>query len=81
MSDFLLTNRSENFLLVNNKESNILLFSCKSNLMFLSNVDTIFVDGTFKSCPSLFTQIFTVHGLQNGKYIPLLFCLLPDKEL
>ena len=81
MSDFLLTNRSENFLLVNDKESNILLFSCKSNLMFLSNVDTIFVDGTFKSCPSLFTQIFTVHGLQNGKYIPLLFFLLPDKEL
>uniref|UniRef100_A0A2S2QBL8 MULE transposase domain-containing protein n=1 Tax=Sipha flava TaxID=143950 RepID=A0A2S2QBL8_9HEMI len=81
MSDFLLTNRSENFLLVNDKESNILLFSCKSNLMFLSNVDTIFVDGTFKSCPSLFTQIFTVHGLQNDKYIPLLFFLLPDKEL
>ncbi|KAF0765682.1 MULE domain-containing protein, partial [Aphis craccivora] len=75
MSDFLLTNRNENFLL----DSNILLFSTKTNLMFLSNVETIFVDGTFKSYPSLFTQIFTVHGLQNDKYIPL-FCLLPDKE-
>jgi len=78
MSDFLLTNRNEKFLLVNDKDSNILLFSTKTNLMFLSNVETIFVDDTFKSCPSLFTQIFIVHGLQNDKYIPLLFCLLPD---
>ncbi|KAF0761944.1 MULE domain-containing protein, partial [Aphis craccivora] len=81
MSDFLLTNRNVNFLLVNDLDSNILLFLTKTNLMFLSNVKTIFVDGTFKSCPSLFTQIlFTVHGLQNDEFIPLLFFLLPNKE-
>jgi hypothetical protein len=67
MSDTVVTNHNENFLLVNDKDSNILLFSTKTNLMSLSNVETIFVNGTFKSCPSLFTQIFTVYSLQNYK--------------
>jgi len=80
MSHLLITNRNENFLLVNDNTSNILLFSTETNLKFLSKIDTIFVDGTFKSCPKLFTQMFTVHGLQNGNYLPLLFFILPNKE-
>jgi len=80
MSHLLITNRNENFLLVNDNTSNILLFATETNLKFLSKVDTIFVDGTFKSCPKIFTQMFTVHGLQNGNYLPLLLFILPNKE-
>ena len=75
------TNRDENFLLVNDNENNIIIFSTITNLNFLSEVDTIFVDGTFKSCPKLFTQFFTVHGLKNNNYIPLVFFLLPNKNI
>jgi len=80
ISYLLITNSNENFLLVNDNISNILLFSTETNLKFLSKIDTIFVDGTFKSCPKLFTLMFTVHGLQNGNYVPLLFFILSNKE-
>jgi len=39
------------------------------------------VDGTFKSCPKLFSQIFTPHGLKNNNYISLVFFLLPNKNI
>jgi hypothetical protein len=28
---------------------------------------------------SFFLQLFTIHNIKNGHYIPLAFCLLPDK--
>lgn len=75
------SNQDEKFLLINDYENNILVFSTITNLKFLSQVDTILVDGTFKSCPKLFTQFFTIHGLSNGNYIPLVFFLLIDKSI
>lgn len=38
------------------------------------------MDGTFSYCTKYFLQLFTIHGLFNGHYIPLVFCLLPDKR-
>jgi len=38
------------------------------------------MDGTFESCPRLFTQIFVVHGAKNKLYVPLAYCLLKDKK-
>jgi len=55
ISHLLITNRKENFLLVNDNTSNILLFFTKTTLKFLSKIDTIFIDETFKNCPKLFT--------------------------
>jgi len=40
----------------------------------------VFVDGTFKSCPKLFMQLFTIHFINNNHYILLVFCLFPDKR-
>jgi len=40
-------------------------------------VDTIYVDGTFKSSPSFFKQRFSTHILA---YSPLVFALLPDES-
>lgn len=73
------TNKNENFLLVNSKETNIVGFSTLSNLNVLCNSDTIFVDGTFKSCPKLYHQLFTVHCATNQSYVPLIYFLLPSK--
>ena len=37
-------------------------------------------DGTFKSAPNLFTQLFTIHGLfPDGYRLPLFYGLLPGK--
>ena len=68
------TNQEEPFLLVNNKEKNIVVFSCYRNLHFLSSLD-----GTFNFCPKFFKQFFTIHGLKNGHYTPLVFCLLTNQ--
>ena len=73
------TNKNENFLLVNSKETNIVGFSTLSNLKVLCDSDTIFVDGTFKSCPKLYHQLFTVHCAINQSYVPLVYILLPSK--
>ncbi|XP_035208214.1 uncharacterized protein LOC118182940 [Stegodyphus dumicola] len=43
------------------------------------------MDGTFKSCSKLFSQIYTIHvdiGSTSNEInvVPVLFCLLPDKR-
>ena len=39
------------------------MFSCKTKLQFFSSIDGLYVDGTFKSAPKFFHQLFTIHGL------------------
>lgn len=75
------TNKDEDFLLENNSETGIIILACKSNLEFFCNeAEEIFVDGTFKSCPKFFYQMYSVHGLKNGHFLPLVFALLPGKS-
>ena len=52
----MLTISKEQFLLVNDKEEYIVILSCKTNLEFLSSVDVLYVDGTFKSTPKFSTN-------------------------
>jgi hypothetical protein len=40
----------------------------------------LYVDGTFKSAPQFFHQLFTIRGLSNGHYVPLAFSLLTNKH-
>jgi hypothetical protein len=75
----LTTNKGENFLLLANEVNRIIIFSCFTNLHFLCQVDNIYVDGTFQYCSNFFFQMFTLHGFKNGHYVPLIFCLLPNK--
>jgi len=47
------------------------------HILFLKEIETIYLNGTFKYSARFFTQIFTISGLKKGNYIPLFFCLLP----
>jgi hypothetical protein len=29
------------------------------------------MDGTYTFCPQFFKQLYTIHGFQNGQYVPL----------
>ncbi|KAF0702548.1 FLYWCH-type domain-containing protein [Aphis craccivora] len=49
--------------MVNDHDNNIIGFSTHSNLTVLCDSNTIYIDGTFKSCPKYFLQIFTIHAL------------------
>ena len=65
--------------LMPNSTNDLLIFSTNSNLQRLSECNTIYVDGTFKTCPKLYAQVYTIHGLYHGWIIPLVYALLTDK--
>ena len=54
----------------------VLVFAARRNLRLLAKSDTWFVDGTFKTAPSLFVQVFTVHGMFKDHALPFVYELL-----
>ena len=70
----------EDFLLFHSGLSadRILLFSTKKHLETLGNLDQRYMDGTFKSSASLFTQIFTTRGVKGKAILP--FGLFPNNN-
>eukprot|EP00117_Sycon_ciliatum_P045118 scpid64432/ scgid32466/ len=61
-------------------EDRILLFSTDENLNLLETSESCYVDGTFKSVPKLFCQLYTIHARCDGQVFPLVYALLPDKQ-
>ncbi|CAF4579652.1 unnamed protein product [Rotaria sp. Silwood1] len=45
-----------------------------------SDNDHLFFDGTFKSCPNSFYQLYSVHSVNNELSTPKVYILLPDKK-
>ena len=57
------------------------LFGTPTNVAALQEADHLVIDGTFKSAPSLFTQMLGVHGVfDENWHLPLAFGLLPGKS-
>ena len=73
------TNKLENFLPINDIEKGMIICTCQKNLECLS-VSELFMDGTYKCFPKFFKQLYTIHGLRNGHYVPLVFVLLSEKS-
>lgn len=72
----------ERFLLCDDRNeagNRILLFATDANLQRLCASSTVYSDGTFYSCTSLFTQLYTLHADVEGTVFPLVFALLPNK--
>ena len=61
-----------------------LLYGCicytSTNLRTLAACDIVLMDGTFKSCPRFFMQLYTIFGYANHCYLPLVYGLLSNKE-
>lgn len=64
----------------------VLVFSTRRNIELLCASPTWFMDGTFKTAPTLFTQVFTILGLRRrnvvdgeGLAVPLVYALLTRK--
>ena len=71
------TASGESFLLAEDGsgDDKIVVFATDTNIKILCEADTIYVDGTFQTCPKLFYQIFTIHAFKQGKQHPSL-CFL-----
>ena len=60
----------KNFLLHDDGDSNkILIFGTQENLLKLSELNTIYVNGTFSTCPSLLHHPFTISGFVDGRQL------------
>ena len=65
------------FLLQNTSETyDMLIFATDDSLKRLANCKTLYMDGTFKTCPELYKQYFSVHELFKKHVRLLVFVLL-----
>lgn len=62
------------------QDDKILVFATDAALERLCASQTVYMDGTFYTCPRLFHQLFTFHVEAYGKMFPLMFAFLPDKS-
>ena len=82
------TAKGEIFLLYDSGPSpeRILIFGTCQNVDMLINSQHWLADGTFKTAPTLFQQVYVIHALRggpnpllDGHVLPSLFILLPNK--
>jgi len=57
----------------------MLIFGTHDNIRLLETTAHWFLDGTFKTSPALFVQLYTVHALVNRRTIPCVYALLQNK--
>ncbi|CAF4988140.1 unnamed protein product, partial [Rotaria socialis] len=64
---FTKTLHDDDFLIVDKmitRRQRILLFASREQLKMLLDADTILMDGTFSTCPSMFDQVYTIHAVK-----------------
>ena len=69
------------------QNTRILIFGTQNNIEVMNTSSVWLADGTFKSAPNIFYQLYVVHALkggpepfENGHLLPSLFVLLPCKS-
>lgn len=79
---FTKTLRGDDFLLYDagGDKKRFIIFATERNLECLAQCATWFCDGTFRSVPSIFLQLYTIHGLVDEKTIPFVYVLAPSKR-
>ena len=75
----------ENFLLRDSTVGNnrILIFSTAAEIRYLAQAMYWIMDGTFKTVPTLFQQLYTIHapvGGENSRILPLVYVLMTSKS-
>ncbi|XP_059169402.1 uncharacterized protein LOC131951125 [Physella acuta] len=79
---YTMTQDGQQFLLFDSgakSKGRMFLFGTKDNLRLLEVNQHWFMDGTFKTAPALFSQLYTVHALVNGRTVPCVYALLQNK--
>ena len=65
----------------NRRDDRLIIFGTRESFQFLENSENWLMNRTFSTAPSQFAQIYTVHGLSNGKNIVRAYCLLVNKRM
>ena len=70
----LLSEHKEDMVQLNDSENGIIILAASSNLHLLCDPTvTILGDGTFKTCPRFFTQLYILHAFKNSVCVPCVF--------
>jgi hypothetical protein len=59
----------------------ILIFATSKCLKLLHQCQQLYIDGTFRTSPTPYTQFVTIHGFFHDRVVPLIFCLLTGKQI
>ncbi|XP_065312834.1 uncharacterized protein LOC135922375 [Gordionus sp. m RMFG-2023] len=80
--EYSITDKYEDFILHDDGPvpDRVIIFGTRKNLDFLASCEHWFSDGTFKSSPPLFMQIYTIHGIRNNNVLPLIYILTNRKD-
>ena len=71
--------RGDQFLSLLYNEIGISIFATEENIETLERCNTIYLDGTFKTCPVPYLQLMTIHGKYLGGVLTLVWALLTGK--
>ncbi|XP_074655654.1 uncharacterized protein LOC141909168 [Tubulanus polymorphus] len=69
------------FLLHHDNDWGILIFGADRNLRALNVSNTLYMDGTFRTAPRPYQQVFTVLGDYHGRVLPLVVALTVNREI
>ena len=58
----------------------MIVLATADNMELLAASDILYMDGTFKSAPRIFSQLYSIRGVSYGRVVPLVYCLLADKS-
>lgn len=83
-TSYTLTSKEENFLLYDSgvtDDERMLVFGTGANLSLLQTTHHWYMDGTFKTVPGIFYQLYTIHCvIKECTIVPTVFALLPNKK-
>lgn len=61
-------------------KNRVVIFTTEKNLSLLEFSDVFLCDGTFKTAPSNFEQIFTIQCRLRQLHLPMIFCFMKHKN-
>lgn len=63
-----------------NSPHRIIVYATDEELRVLCEVDTLFMDGTFKTSPKLFMQLYVIHSILGNTTVPTVYSYLERKN-
>jgi hypothetical protein len=80
--EYTITEKGERFLLYDSGQNvnRIIIFATDKGIDMLKSAKNWFADGTFKTVPLLFEQLYTIHCIKNNYSFPCVYALLCNKK-
>ncbi|KAK6195696.1 hypothetical protein SNE40_001068 [Patella caerulea] len=69
------------FLLDHDVDWGVTLFGTAENIRRLQKCKDVYMDGTFRTCPNPYTQVFTIHGNYRNRVLPFVMGLMVGRTV